>query len=155
MTEHMNDLTIRFARKGDIVSILYLIAEDESGLHPDRPEGDLTVYHRAFDEISTDSHNELFVAEREGIVVGTFQLTYIPYLFDMARERALLEAVFVARPARGGGIGSAMVKFALERARKRGCAMVQLDSNKQRADAHRFYEAAGFQGTHEGFKAVL
>lgn len=155
MSKDTTDLTIRLARKGDIVAILYLISEDESGLHPDRPEGNLTVYQRAFDEISADSHNELFVAEREGVVVGTVQLTYIPYLFDRARERALLEAMFVAQAARGQGIGSAMVKFALERARKRGCAMVQLDSNKQRTDAHRFYEAAGFQRTHEGFKAVL
>ena len=129
--------TIRPARKGDLVAILYLISEDESGLHPDRPDGDLAVYQRAFDNVATDGRNELYVAERDGVVLGTFQLTYIPYIFDGGRERALIEAIFVARSARGQGIGSAMMRFALKRARKRGCAMAQLDSNKQRADAHR------------------
>ena len=155
MTEDSTDLTIRLARKGDVFAILHIISEDESGLHPDRPDGDLSVYERAFDEISADSHNELFVGERDEVVIGSFQLTYIPYLFDRARERALLEAMFVAKAARGQGVGGALVRFALERARKRGYAMVQLDSNKQRVDAHRFYEAAGFQCTHAGFKAIF
>ena len=43
----------------------------------------------------------------------------------------------------------------MERARARGCRMAQLNSNKARANAHRFYEAAGFAASHEGFKAIL
>ncbi len=155
MTEADTDLTIRLARKGDVVAILSLISEDESALHADRPDGDLTVYRHAFDEISADARNELFVAERDGTVLGTFQVTYIPYIFDGGRERALIETMFVAKSARGQGIGGVMIGFVLERARDRGCIMAELNSNKERADAHRFYEAAGFKCTHEGFKALL
>jgi hypothetical protein len=32
---------------------------------------------------------------------------------------------------------------------------VQLTSNKQRKDAHRFYERLGFVASHEGFKLAL
>jgi GNAT superfamily N-acetyltransferase len=40
-------------------------------------------------------------------------------------------------------------------ARERGCYRVQLTSNKQRGDAHRFYERNGFSATHQGFKRYL
>ena len=40
----------------------------------------------------------------------------------------------------------------VERARAAGCVRVQLTSNKERVDAHRFYERLGFRRSHEGFK---
>lgn len=56
---------------------------------------------------------------------------------------------------RGQGIGAAMMSHAIERARARGCQMIQLSTNKQRADAKRFYERLGFEATHEGMKLSL
>lgn len=148
-------VTIRTAKPSDLQDIVRVIADDTLGGHPDRADGDLAPYREAFDKIDRDDRNELFVADLDGAVVGTFQNTYIPHMFDCGRERALIEAIFVAADCRGKGIGSAMLKFALERARERGCALAELHSNKARGDAHRFYEAAGFKCTHEGFKAVL
>jgi len=48
-----------------------------------------------------------------------------------------------------------MMSHAIERARARGCQMIQLSTNKQRADAKRFYERLGFEATHEGMKLSL
>lgn len=155
MTTNQTAPIIRLARSTDLNAIVRIIAEDESGLHSDSPDGDQSHYQHAFAAIEADPRNELFVADAEGHVVGTFQLTYLPHIFDHGRERAQIEALFVASSARGRGIGSALIAFALDRARKRGCALVQLNSNKSRKDAHRFYEAAGFTCSHEGFKAVL
>jgi len=147
---------IRPARRGDLDAIVRLIAEDESALHDDSPAPEhRAAYIRAFDQIDGDARNELFVAEVAGAVVGTFQLTYMPHIFDRGAERAQLEGIFVAKASRGQGIGGRMLDFALDRARTRGCRMAQLNSNKARADAHRFYEAAGFTASHEGFKAKL
>jgi hypothetical protein len=36
-----------------------------------------------------------------------------------------------------------------------GAELVELTSNKQRRDAHRFYERLGFERSHEGFKMML
>ena len=44
---------------------------------------------------------------------------------------------------------------AAERARTRGCGLIQLTSDKRREDAHRFYVALGFADSHEGFKLAL
>lgn len=48
-----------------------------------------------------------------------------------------------------------MMQFAIERCRARGCGLVQLTSNKDRIDAHRFYERLGFKRSHDGFKLPL
>jgi len=61
----------------------------------------------------------------------------------------------VASDARRRGIGEAMMRFAIDEARRRGCHRVQLTSNKRRRDAHRFYERLGFVASHEGFRLAL
>jgi hypothetical protein len=48
-----------------------------------------------------------------------------------------------------------MIRWAIDRCRSRGCAIVQLTSNKKRLDAHRLYERLGFMKSHEGFKYYL
>jgi len=48
-----------------------------------------------------------------------------------------------------------MMRWAIARCRERGCGLLQLTSNKQRPDAHRFYRRLGFEQSHEGFKMQL
>ncbi len=48
-----------------------------------------------------------------------------------------------------------MIEWAIDEARMRQCALVQLTSDKQRPDAHRFYAHLGFVASHEGFKLGL
>ena len=48
-----------------------------------------------------------------------------------------------------------MLRWAIGEARRRGCALVQLTTDKSRTDAHRFYERLGFVASHEGMKLHL
>ena len=66
-----------------------------------------------------------------------------------------IEAVQTRADMRGKGIGSAMMRFAIERGEASRRALVQLTSNKARHDAHRFYERLGFVQSHAGFKMKL
>jgi hypothetical protein len=52
-------------------------------------------------------------------------------------------------------LGRAMIGWAIEEARRSGCGLVQLTSDKRRPDAIRFYQALGFAPTHEGLKLSL
>jgi len=61
----------------------------------------------------------------------------------------------LAPDRRCGGIGRKLMAYALERARDRGCRIVQLTTDKRRADAHRFYDSLGFVASHEGMKLAL
>jgi GNAT superfamily N-acetyltransferase len=48
-----------------------------------------------------------------------------------------------------------MFEWAVDRARARGCHLVQLTTDKTRPEAKRFYEALGFVASHEGMKLHL
>ena len=48
-----------------------------------------------------------------------------------------------------------MMEWAIEQCRARGCGLVQLTSDKNRRDAHRFYDNLGFVASHEGYKLTL
>jgi GNAT superfamily N-acetyltransferase len=88
-------------------------------------------------------------------VVATMQLTFIAGLSRRGALRMQIEAVRVAASQRGRGLGAAMMEWAIERARLRGCAVVQLTTDKSRTDAHRFYQRLGFLASHEGLKLTL
>jgi GNAT superfamily N-acetyltransferase len=83
------------------------------------------------------------------------QITYIPGLGRHGAQRSHVEAVRVHAARRGQGVGQQMMAWAIEQARARGCLMMQLTSDKARADAHRFYSRLGFVASHEGMKLVL
>ena len=85
----------------------------------------------------------------------TFQLTFIPGIMRRGMWRGLIESVHVSPEHRNKGLGKAMMGWAIEQCRARGCGMVQLTSNKKRVDAHRFYRTLGFAQSHEGFKFFL
>lgn len=155
----MSDLIYRDARPEDIATLLMLShAGDARGTDtPPLDHGTLTDprYRAAFDEISADPNHRLIVAEANGEILGTLQISYLPGLPRFGMKRAILENVHIRGDQRGKGLGSDMVKWAIERSREAGCGMVQLTSNKTRLDAHRFYTKLGFEKTHEGFKLFL
>lgn len=144
---------LRRAERGDLPRLLELLAADQLGVHRESAD-DIAPYEAAFAAIDADPAQLLVVAEAEGGVVGTFQLTFIPGLARRGALRAQIEAVRVAAEYRNRGLGAAMMRWAIDEARSRGCALVQLTSDRTREDAHRFYERLGFVASHEGFKLV-
>ena len=133
-----------------------MLADDELGGLRESDVSPLPEsYYRAFDAIDRDSNNELVVVESGGKVVGVLQLTFIPYLTYRGSWRALIEGVRVDRETRSMGIGRRLITWAIERAKQRGCHLVQLTSDKQRPEALRFYEELGFVSSHEGLKLHL
>ncbi|WP_425098471.1 N-acetyltransferase family protein [Tropicibacter sp. S64] len=149
-------LHIRTARPADLGAILTLLADDDLGRTRDDPDGAADpAYFAAFAAIAADPNQQLLVAERDGAVVGTFQLSFIPGLSHHGSWRAQIEAVRVARTLRGQGLGRQMILWAIDAARARGCTLVQLTSSNSRTAAHRFYAGLGFTQSHAGFKRAL
>jgi ribosomal protein S18 acetylase RimI-like enzyme len=58
-----------------------------------------------------------------------------------------LEDLYVEARARGRGAGRELVEAACERARIRGAARIELDTNESNATAIALYEALGFSAT--------
>ncbi|SRR6266568_8239155 len=147
-------MIFREAARADLPAIIGLLADDVLGRARDHVAVD-DAYERAFAAIDADPRNLLVVADDGGDVVGFLQITYIPGLGRHGAERSLIEAVRIRSDLRGQGIGTELMKWAIEQAKSRGCALVQLTSDKSRAAAHRFYAGLGFVASHEGMKLIL
>lgn len=157
MSESLADkLVIRPAVRDDVAAIAALFASDALGGHGDTDDpAALPDYLAAFDWIAASPDNTLWVAERGGEIVGTFQTTLVRAMTGRGGASLIIEAVHTRTDRRGGGIGAAMIRRAIEEGRRRGVRLVQLTSNAARTDAHRFYERLGFVGSHLGFKMKL
>ncbi len=155
MTEK-SKLSFRQATREDLPEIVRMLADDFLGAGRERFETPLPDgYTKAFEEIDADKNNELIVAETEGEIVGTLQLTFTPSISFQGGRRATVESVRVDEKYRGRGFGKQLMLWAIERARAENCFVLQLTTNAERKDAHSFYENLGFKGSHLGMKLNL
>jgi len=152
----MREVIFRIATRVDLPDIVRMLADDELGSQREQYEDPLPdSYIKAFEKIDTDLNHELIVAEMDGDVVGTLQLMFLPSISFRGGLRAQVESVRVDTKYRDQGIGSELMKWAIERAKQRGAHVVQLTTHRSREEAHRFYERLGFEGSHLGMKLSL
>jgi GNAT superfamily N-acetyltransferase len=156
MTADSCSPTFRHAIAQDLPQLVAMLADDDLGAQREDSSQPLNSnYRTAFDAIDRDPNNILVVAEVELSIIGMLQLTFIPYLTHIGSWRCLIEGVRIHPDYRGKGLGTTLIEWSIDAARKRQCQIVQLTSDKQRPEALRFYESLGFNATHEGFKLKL
>ncbi|MFC5909530.1 GNAT family N-acetyltransferase [Streptacidiphilus monticola] len=154
MTERTEGIVFRRATEADLPAIVAMLAADSLGVGRESPD-DLAPYREAFARVDADPNQHLIVADRDGTAVGTMQLTVIPGLSRRGATRTIVEAVRVHPSERGNGLGTRFMEYAVAESRRLGASLVQLTSDRSRADAHRFYERLGFVPSHMGFKLQL
>ncbi|MGB0522570.1 MAG: GNAT family N-acetyltransferase [Flammeovirgaceae bacterium] len=150
-------MNFRKATQQDVPAIVALLAQDQLGKLREKHTNPLPKsYYDAFKQIQRDANQELTVLENEaGEVIGTLQLSFIPYLTYQGGTRAQIEAVRIREDMRGKGIGQQLFKWAIQRAKVRKAHVVQLTTDKKRPEALKFYERLGFKASHEGMKLHL
>lgn len=149
-------MILRDATLADLPAIVALLDDDD--LSRGREDASLPLdprYEMAFAELDADPNQRLIVAEQDGAVIGTMQLSFLPGIAFRGARRGQIEAVRIASALRGKGLGGEMIAWAVTECRARGCRMVQLMSLRDRTDAHRFYEKLGWTRSHFGFKLKL
>ncbi|GAA1418742.1 GNAT family N-acetyltransferase [Agrococcus citreus] len=151
--------TLRRATDDDLSALVALLAEDAlaAGRGDTEAAEAFPHYRAAMGAVVADPSNEIVVAVDARDRVGAMlQLTRIPGLARRGATRLLVEAVRVGSAHRSAGLGTAMLRWAMgPAAEATGSALVQLTSDEQRVDAHRFYERLGFVGSHRGFKHAV
>ncbi|MBY5542519.1 GNAT family N-acetyltransferase [Rhizobium leguminosarum] len=156
MAAELSDILIRLARREDLPALVAMFSADALGDHGDTTEPEaFPEYLRAFAAIEASPDQTLYVAERRGEVVGTFQTMVTTSLTGRGSSAMIIEAVQTRADMRGQGVGGLMIEFAIAEAKGRGIGRVALTSNAVRKDAHRFYERLGFKPSHLGFKMAL
>ncbi|OTP65395.1 GCN5-related N-acetyltransferase [Caballeronia sordidicola] len=152
----MEHIEFRSARLADISAIVAMLADDPLGSQREIVGTPLDGrYVAAFEAIDSDANQHLMVVTGNDEVIGTLQLTFIPGIARMGAWRGQIEAVRIAAHRRDSGLGQKMFEWAIAQCRARGCNLVQLTTDKTRADAHRFYDKLGFIASHEGYKLAL
>ena len=84
----------------------------------------------------------LYAARSEGHIVGLVTLVALPQLTGI---RCHIEDVVVDEAYRGHGIAKALLSAAIGRAKSLGARTIDLTSRPSRENAHRLYEALGFE----------
>jgi GNAT superfamily N-acetyltransferase len=149
-------LEFRIAIEQDLVQIVAMLADDVLGSKRERYEQPLPEsYIKAFQAIRDDPNNELVVAVDGNKVIGVQQITFTPYITHQGGWRATLEGVRILSSVRSKGVGTKLIKWAIQRAKERGCHLIQLTTDKKRDEALHFYKHLGFHPTHEGLKMKL
>ena len=97
----------------------------------------------------------VLLAERNGEPAGTADLWIAPSLLHGAIPRAFVNYVAVLENARRSGVGRALMEDAQRRATDAGCGDLLLMSGDHRPDAHRFYDALGYERCAVGFRKSL
>nr|WP_199000097.1 GNAT family N-acetyltransferase [Flavobacterium sp. ASV13] len=150
------NITFRLATIEDLPEIINMLTDDTYGsVRENKSIQAFDKYLNAFKKIQEDPNQELMVGEMNGNKVATFQLTFIQYLNFEGNLRAQVEAVRTHSDYRDQGIGTQALNYAINRAKEKGCQIIQLTSDKRRLKAIKFYEKLGFKASHEGFKLKL
>lgn len=110
-------------------------------------EGD-EFYERELSDVGARvESSDVLVAELGGRVVGC--VTFVDGLRPLSEvddpHAGTIRMLGVAAEARGHGIGEALTRECIERARKAGRRRVRLDTRTSMASAQRLYERLGFR----------
>jgi ribosomal protein S18 acetylase RimI-like enzyme len=152
----VESIVFRSALLSDVPAIVALLADDAIGSHREVLGEPLdSRYVEAFRAIEADTNQRLVVVVDGNEVIGTLQLSFVPGLARTGMWRGQIEAVRIATHRRASGLGQRMIEWAIEECRARHCGLVQLTTDKSRADAQRFYDRLGFTASHEGYKLAL
>ncbi len=135
-----NTITIRSASLADTPAIAVLAKQLGYPASKEEMRGRL-------ERVLADPEKAVWVAERGGQVVGWVNVFLLYELADP--PLAFVAGLVTDESCRGQGIGRALMARVEEWARDHGCHEVQLRSNVIRVDAHRFYEAIGYEAFKE------
>ncbi len=138
----MSAATVREAGVGDLSGILALYRE----LRPHDTVLPESIAQARLAELVARPDIHLFVCDADGTLAATCMLAIIPNLATAARPFGVIEHVVTLQAHRRRGYAQQVMQHALAHAWSKGCYKVMLLSGAQRPEAHRFYQALGFDG---------
>ena len=131
-------MTVRLAEPGDAAGVARLLCEFRTRfIGRDEPTDESLV--ASVDRLIRDPSTEFLLAGEDGVA----QLRFRHNLWTDAGD-CWLEDLYVRDEARNQGLGAALMEASIERARARGCARIELDTQERYHDARRLYERFGF-----------
>ncbi len=145
-------ITLRLITRDELPPLLSLYQH----LNPtDAPLPANNILQSIWDEILCNPSLFYIVAEITGKLVSTCNLAIISNLTRGARPYGIIENVVTHANYRQQGLGTQVLRYALNIAWQQKCYKVMLLTSSKREETLRFYEQAGFKrGVKTGFIAL-
>ena len=139
---------IRRGRRTDFTAVMQLLAASGVALPaPDR------ATLRRFRNLVNDLGTDFYLALVDGALAGLVHVTYARQLSAVPLAR--LEQLLVAKPLRRHGVGTALLAFVQQRARRRGCGALSCVLAPTEWPARQLLEKAGLRPDGESFAMPL
>ena len=106
----------------------------------------LRVLPERLHELAAAADAAVFVVGREGRLLGTVLVALCADVMFGRRPFAVVENIVVDAPARGQGVGEALLHAVDRFCLAADCSKIMLLSAAERGDAHRFFERFGYAG---------
>lgn len=139
---------LRRATADDTHAVYALISELKQA------EFDHQAFSAGFAANLRDSNLRYQLALLDGEVVGMIGL-HMQFHLHHANWIGEIQELVVMPQARGLKIGSQLLAWAEDEARRAGAEMTELSTNVKRLDAHRFYLREGYTQSHFRFTKAL
>ena len=136
---------IRLARANDALTFGELLHAFNTEFEEPTPRAEL-IAARAAPLIESGELAVLLAADgRDGFAVLRFR----PSVYTGALD-AYLEELYIVPERRGRGLGRALLETAMEHARERGAARIELNTSENDVAARALYESVGFTNREGG-----
>lgn len=110
------------------------------------------LFEKGYHELLDNDLTTLQVAELDGKVIGCNILIKEICVSTQGRPFAIIDDMVVDEPYRNRGVGAALVKASIEKAKEWGCIGVIVSSKLERKRAHKFYKDMGFEECYKTFR---
>lgn len=121
---------------GELIQLFRMLTNDSK----------VDVLPERLEEVKNRSDSFVFVAELNGSLAGTAQLTLCPDVMYRFQPYAIVENIFVREAMRRQGVGKALMAEVEKLCLARDCSKIMLLSSTRREAAHRFFESLGYEG---------
>ena len=136
----MPHIKLATARDRDAAIDLVRRLLTELGGTPAPAEAMAAVFHRFVDD---GPSGFVALAEDDGAFVAVCTVSFVDALRSVGRY-AIIQEMYVDPGVRSAGVGMEVLRFALDHAVARGCAMVELGTPYHGERQIQFYQRAGF-----------
>ncbi|MFL6166170.1 MAG: GNAT family N-acetyltransferase [Ornithinibacter sp.] len=133
---------VTLASGGDALAVAGRLLHDFNTEYDEPTPAGAALAVRLAQLVADGSTEVLLVGDADGLAVLRFR----PSLWSLADECYLAE-LYVVPARRGDGLGRALLRACIGRARQRGCDFIDLSTSEDDVAARHLYESHGFRRT--------